>query len=162
MSDQSLVLKPVRASFAWVTAVLIWIGVGHFVSELKSRFPQQRFLIVHFGDHHPSVTRTLVGYQDDVNVGAIKVDAESLAFQTYFAVDGINYTVPPLPNHDIVDVPYLGLIIQEAAGLPLSEATQERKRLMALCHGLHDSCAKREEILAFHRRLIDSGIIIAW
>jgi hypothetical protein len=32
---------------------------------------------------------------------------------------------------------------------------------MALCQGRYNSCSKRSEILAFHRRLIDSGIIQA-
>ena len=58
-------------------------------------------------------------------------------------------------------MPYLGLVVLEAAGLPLSESYQERKRLMQLCGGRYATCAKRDEILAFHRRLIDSGLLVA-
>jgi hypothetical protein len=32
---------------------------------------------------------------------------------------------------------------------------------MELCRGRYDSCARREEILQFHRRLIDSGVMAA-
>jgi hypothetical protein len=49
----------------------------------------------------------------------------------------------------------------DLAGLPLSDSHTERKRLMYLCKGRYNGCAQRDEILAFHRRLIDSGIIVA-
>jgi hypothetical protein len=130
-------------------------------AELQRRFPSERILIVHYGDHHPSATRTLVGYGEDVDFEALEVEANSPAFLTYYAVDGINYKVPALPNPEATDIPYLGMLIQDAAGLPLSEANQERKRLLALCEGRYNSCKKRQEILSFHRRLIDSQIIIA-
>ena len=45
----------------------------------------------------------------------------------------------------------------DLAGLPLSDSHRERKRLMELCKGRYYSCKEREEILAFHRRLIDFG-----
>jgi Sulfatase len=131
------------------------------LSEIKKRFKGERVLIVHYGDHHPTATRMLLGYGENTEAEDVAIRADSLGFLTYFAVDGINYDVPPLPVHDIVDVPYLGVIIQDAAGLPLSDANKERKRLMALCQGRYNSCAKRDEILAFHRRLIDAGIIVA-
>ena len=133
----------------------------YLMAELKKRFPNERILVVHYGDHQPSATRTLVGYAEDVDFEGLQVEANHPAFLTYYAADGINYKVPPLPNHDALDIPYLGLIIQDAAGLPLSDANKERKRLMALCQGRYNSCAKRNEILGFHRRLIDSGIIAA-
>ena len=38
---------------------------------------------------------------------------------------------------------------------------RERKRLMSLCKGRYYGCKQREEILVFHRRLIDSGVMAA-
>ena len=32
---------------------------------------------------------------------------------------------------------------------------------MVLCKGRYHGCARREEILRFHRRLIDSGVMAA-
>jgi hypothetical protein len=32
---------------------------------------------------------------------------------------------------------------------------------MLLCRGLYQSCKQRDEILVFHRRLIDSGVMAA-
>jgi len=44
---------------------------------------------------------------------------------------------------------YLGNIILEAAGLPLSEAQTHRRALMASLRGRYFSCKRRDEILAF-------------
>jgi phosphoglycerol transferase MdoB-like AlkP superfamily enzyme len=137
------------------------LDYDYLMAELKRRFPNERILVVQYGDHHPSATRTLVGYTDDVDFEALQADADHPAFITYYAADGINYAVPPLPVHDAVDIPYLGLIIQQSAGLPLSDANRERARLMSICAGRYDSCPRRSEILSFHRRLIDGGIIVA-
>lgn len=131
------------------------------IAELRRRFPEQRILVVHYGDHHPSASRTLLGYDENADFEGFKVDPNSPAFKTYFAVDGINYRVPALSNHAATDVAYLGTIILKSAGLPLSDAHRERLRLMELCEGRYHSCAQRTQILAFQRRLIDSGIIMA-
>jgi hypothetical protein len=69
--------------------------------------------------------------------------------------------VPALPPQSIVDIPYLGTLIQNAAGLPLSAANKHRLELLSLCQGQYYGCSKKDAILAFHRRLIDSGIIEA-
>ena len=62
-------------------------------------------------------------------------DPSSIGFVTYYAVRGINYRVPALPQFETLDVPYLGTVILDLAGLPLSDSHRERKRLMLLCKG---------------------------
>ena len=84
---------------------------------------------------------------------------DSPAYLTYYAVDGINYDVPPLPDVATLDVPYVSTMLLEAARLPLSGAYQERKRLMQVCNGRYNGCEHSNQILAFHRRLIDSGLM---
>jgi hypothetical protein len=64
-----------------------------------------------------------------------------------------------LPNYDPLDVAYLGTVMLEVAGLPLSEAQRERKWLMVTCQGRYFGCEPRSNILAFHRRLINSGLL---
>jgi hypothetical protein len=91
----------------------------------------------------------------------VALDADSAGFITYFAAQGVNYTVPELPRLDPVDVSYLGSLMLDLAGLPLPDSHRERLRLMALCQGRYYSCDRRDEILRFHRRLIDSGIVAA-
>jgi phosphoglycerol transferase MdoB-like AlkP superfamily enzyme len=133
----------------------------HLVGELRRRFPRERFLIVHYGDHHPMATRTLLGFRSETEAEDVALDPDSIGFITYYAAQGVNYAVPPLPAYETLDVSYLGSVILDLAGLPLSDAHRERLWLMSLCEGRYYSCSRRGEILRFHRRLIDSGIVAA-
>jgi hypothetical protein len=130
-------------------------------ADLERRFPNERFLIVHYGDHQPTATQPLLGFDKDAVVDIIMRSGKDEPFITYYAVDGVRYSPPPLPPLDVLDVPYLGAVILEAAGLPLSDVYRERKRLMGLCGGHYRNCAARSEILKFHRRMIDSGLMDA-
>jgi hypothetical protein len=129
--------------------------------ELAGRFPGEQFLIVHFGDHHPTATLTLLGFRDDASIEDVVRSGNEAAFITYYAVDGVHFRPPPPPDFAILDAPFLGAIILQSAGLPLSDAWRERRRLMALCAGRYDSCPARSEVLQFHRRLIESGLVDA-
>jgi phosphoglycerol transferase MdoB-like AlkP superfamily enzyme len=128
-------------------------------SELARRFPGERFVIVHYGDHQPVATRKLLGQEAGSEAEDVALAEDSLGFVTYYAVRGINYVPPPPPRLEMLDVPYLGLAVMEAARLPLSDSFAERARLREICGGRYHGCAKSDEILAFHRRLIDSGLI---
>jgi hypothetical protein len=116
---------------------------------------------VHYGDHHPMATRMLLGYNSETEAEDVILDPDSIGFVTYYAAQGVNYSVPELPPYETLDVAYLGTLILEIAGLPLSDSHRERLRLMKLCEGRYYSCARRGEILRFHRRLIDSGVVAA-
>jgi hypothetical protein len=72
---------------------------------------------------------------------------------------GVVTTTRPLPEYDPLDVAYLGTVILDAAGVPLPAAQRERKRLMMVCAGRYSACEPWSEILAFHRRLINSGLV---
>jgi phosphoglycerol transferase MdoB-like AlkP superfamily enzyme len=133
----------------------------YLIAELKRRFPDQRFLVVHYGDHHPMATRTLLGYKDETEAEDVILDEDSIGFITYYAAQGVNYRLPALPPYETLDVAYLGTVLLELSGLPLSDAHRERKRLMSLCRGRYHTCPRRDEILLFHRRLIDSGVMAA-
>jgi phosphoglycerol transferase MdoB-like AlkP superfamily enzyme len=132
-----------------------------FRAALAQRFPNERFLIVQYGDHQPIATRTLLGFDRSLSAEDVKLTPDSRGLLTYYSVNGVNYDPPPLPDNDIVDVPYLGALMLQAAKLPLPEAYSERLRLLSLCDGRYYTCAKSEEILAFHRRLMDSHLIDA-
>ncbi len=137
------------------------MDLDFLTSDLRRRFPREHFLIVHYGDHHPMATRTLLGFNSDTDAEDVALHPDSPGFITYYATHGINYDVPSPPQFETLDVPYLGTVILELAGLPLSDSHAERKRLMLLCKGRYYGCSKREEILSFHRRLIDSGVMAA-
>jgi hypothetical protein len=127
--------------------------------EIARRFPDERFLIVHYGDHHPIASRTLLNVSNKLDAEDVSLPFDSLGFVTYYAVEGINYSPPPLPEVEVLDVPYLPVVILDAAGLPLSDSFRERQRLLAACKGRYFTCDQRGAILAFHRRLIDSGLV---
>ncbi len=129
--------------------------------EIARRFPGERFLIVQYGDHHPIATRTLLGLNNKLDAEDISLPLESQGFITYYAVDGINYQPPALPAVETLDVPYLPLVILNAARLPLSDSFRERQRMLNACNGRYYTCEPHDTILAFHRRMIDSGLIDA-
>lgn len=137
------------------------IDYDYFTAELKRRFPGQPFLIVHYGDHQPSATRTLLGFKAGAEAEDVTLPPDSIGFLTYYAAHGINYAVPPLPAVDVLDVAYLGSVVLDLAGLPLSDSHRERLRLLAACKGRYYDCADRSAILAFHRRLMNSGLVAA-
>jgi hypothetical protein len=130
-------------------------------SEIARRFPSERFLIVHYGDHHPIATRALLGLSKKLEAEDVLLPPESGAFITYYVVEGINYEPPPLPEVETLDVPYMPLVILNAARLPLSDSFRERQRLLTACNGRYFMCEPHDAILTFHRRLIDSGLIDA-
>ena len=140
---------------------LAHIDYDEFRAALSKRFPTEHFLIVQYGDHQPIATRALLGFDATSFAEDIKLTPESRGLLTYYSVDGVNYVPPSLPEVDVLDVPYLGTIMLQAARLPLPESYQERLRLLALCEGRYFTCSKSQEILAFHRRLMDSGLIDA-
>jgi hypothetical protein len=128
-------------------------------NELIRRFPRQEFLIVHYGDHQPTAALRLHGFGENATVEQVMRSGNTSALITYYALDAVRYRLPPLAAIDSIDIPYLGTVILEAAGLPLPDSHRERKRLMLLCGGRYHDCPVREEILRFHRRLIDAGLV---
>ncbi len=128
-------------------------------AELKRRFPNESFVIMNYGDHQAGATRSLVGVPMETEIEDVKLRADSPGYLAYYSIETQNWKAPAMPNFQILDVPYIGLALLEAARLPLSEAYLERKRLMNQCNGRYHSCADEGAILAFHRRLIDSGLL---
>ena len=106
-------------------------------------------------------TRTLLGSSDNADAEDVVLKPDSLGYRTYYVVSGIRYAPKSLPPVEVLDVPYLGAVILDAARLPLSEAMSERQRLITACNGAYHDCSKQDQILTFHRRLIDSGLIDA-
>jgi phosphoglycerol transferase MdoB-like AlkP superfamily enzyme len=133
------------------------IDYRYLKKELARRFPDERFLIVNYGDHQPDITRKLLG--PDYRRGILTMERHPNAFVTYYSADGVGYEPADLPDVNVLDVPYLGAVIMEAARLPLPDTYRERMRLMTLCKGKYHGCEYRGEILAFHRRLLNSGLM---
>ena len=137
------------------------IDLDRMMGELRQRFPRERFLIVHYGDHHPMATRTC-----SASTPARKPrtwrwvrnrSASSPTTPCAASTTACRRCRPTRPWTCHISAPCM----LEAAGVPLSDSHRARKRLMLLCNGRYHSCKRRDEILLFHRRLIDSGVMAA-
>ncbi len=140
----------------------LWLSksdLEDFRAQLAARFPKERFLVVHYGDHHPVATRQLLGFPPQNEAEDVELAPNSPGYITYFAITGVNFTPRTLPVMDPIDVAYLPALIIYAAGLPLPDSYTERLRLMKDCNGRYYDCSDRNEILDFHRRLTDAGLL---
>jgi hypothetical protein len=134
---------------------------GAFLAGLKKKFPGQPFLIVRYGDHQPEFSpRILDPGLDAAGVGKKLDNYDPSYYATYYAIDAINFEPVKSPAvMDTIDGPYLPLVIQEAAGIPLDPSFEEQKKIMLRCKGLFYACRDGAEARRFNRLLIDAGLI---
>jgi len=134
---------------------------GEFVARLKRDFPDERFLIVRFGDHQPNIAAKIISpLLDDGAIRRRLMAYDPRYFTTYYAVDAINFQPVDLSSAlDALDAPYLPLVVQEAAGLPLDPSFAEQKKILQRCGGLFYACAGGAEARLFNRLLINAGLI---
>jgi phosphoglycerol transferase MdoB-like AlkP superfamily enzyme len=132
-----------------------------FLAGLKRNFPSEEFLIVRYGDHQPDFTKLLVDPTISVwELGERLLRFDPRYFTTYYAIDAVNFTPVALGSAlDVLDAPYLPLIVQEAAGVPLDPSFAEQKRILERCAGLFYGCADGAEARRFNRALILAGLI---
>ena len=132
-----------------------------FVAKLKRDYPDDSFLIVRFGDHPPAIAPRLVAPDmEDAEIAARIMERDPRFFTAYYAIDAINFTPVDLSSaRDALDAPYLPLVVQEAAGLPLDSTFVEQKRILLRCEGMFYRCKDGAEARRFNRLLVDSGMI---
>jgi len=134
---------------------------GAFLERLKRDFPGEPFLIIRFGDHQPDFGKLIVDPKiDAMELGRRLMSYDPRYYTTYYAVEAINFRPVNLSSAlDTLDAPYLPLVVQEAAGLPLDASFTEQKRILERCKGLFYGCAGGAEARRFNRLLIDAGLI---
>src|SRR5208282_5915447 len=132
-----------------------------FLTRLKRQFPDDSFVLIRFGDHQPDFAAALIEPDLEENAVARRLMAyDPRYFTTYYAIDAINFTPADLSSAlDTIEGPYLPLVVQEAAGLPLDSSFVEQKKILARCKGLFYACAGGAEARHFNRMLIDAGLI---
>jgi hypothetical protein len=132
-----------------------------FVARLKRDFPGEPFLLVRFGDHQPDFANRIIEPGLDEDSIARRVEArDPRDFTTYYAIDTINFDPVDLSSAlDTLEAPYLPLVIQEAAGLPLDPSFIEQKKILRRCGGAFYLCGGGAEARRFNRLLIDAGLI---
>jgi hypothetical protein len=134
---------------------------GAFIAGLKKKFPAQPFLIVRYGDHQPEFSpHVLDPGLDEAGVGKKLENYDPRYYATYYAIDAINFEPVQSPAvMDTIDGPYLPLVIQEAAGIPLDPSFEEQKSIMLRCKGVFYACKDGAEARRFNRLLIDAGLV---
>jgi hypothetical protein len=132
-----------------------------FIAGLKKKFPAQPFLIVRYGDHQPEFSPHVLDPDlDEAGVGKRLENYDPRYYATYYAIDAINFEPVKSPTAmETIDGPYLPLVIQEAAGIPLDPSFEEQKAIMLRCNGLFYACKDGAEARRFNRLLIDAGLI---
>jgi hypothetical protein len=131
------------------------------VVRLKRDFPGESFLLVRYGDHQPDFASSLIEPSlDEVEVNRRLMTRDPRYFTTYYAIDAVNFKPVDLSSAlPTIEGPYLPLIVQEAAGLPLDPSFAEQKRILERCKGLFYGCGGGAEARRFNRLLIDAGLI---
>jgi hypothetical protein len=131
-----------------------------FKQRLATDFPGKPFLVVRFGDHQPGMARIIDPSATEEMISQRIMNYDSRYFTTYYALDGINFTPKDISSAlDRLEAPYLPIVVQEAAGLPLDPSFAEQKKILERCHGLFFQCAGGAEVRRFNRLLIDAGLI---
>ena len=132
-----------------------------FVAGLKKKFPAQPFLIVRYGDHQPEFSSHVLDPDlDEAGVGKKLENYDPRYYATYYAIDAVNFEPLKSPAvMDTIDGPYLPLVIQEAAGIPLDPSFEEQKRIMLRCKGVFYACKDGAEARRFNRLLIEAGMV---
>ena len=132
-----------------------------FLTRLKRQFPDDSFLLIRFGDHQPDLASALL--EPDIGENAVArrlMTYDPRYFSTYYAIDVVNFTPADVSSAlDTIEGPYLPLIVQEAAALPLDSSFVEQKKIFARCNGLFYACAGGAEARHFNRMLIDAGVL---
>ena len=133
-----------------------------FLARLTSEFPAQRFLIVRFGDHQPYFARHMIDPTQNDTMLIRRIAAGDPRFlRTYYAIDTIRFTPRNLSSAlNLLDAPYLPLVVLEAAGVPLEPSFVEQRQILERCNGIFFRCKNGTETRRFNRMLIDAGLIV--
>jgi hypothetical protein len=131
------------------------------LDRLKRDFPTESFLIVRFGDHQPEFGYRIIDPSLSEPELARHLEAFDPRYYTsYYAIDAVNFKPVDLSSAlNTLDAPYIPLLVQEAAGVPLDPSFVEQKSILKRCHGLFYRCNGGAEASRFNRMLIDAGLI---
>ncbi len=132
-----------------------------FLQRLERDFPDDPFLIVRFGDHQPAISSRMLdagGDPDEIARRMMRYDPRY--YSTYYAVDTVNFDPVDVSSAlPTLEAPYLPLLIQEAAGVPLDPSFVEQKHILHRCGGTFFDCDGGAEARRFNRLLMDAGLI---
>jgi hypothetical protein len=131
------------------------------LASLERDFPGEPFLLVRYGDHQPEFAFQIQEPGlDEAAITQRLISYDPRYFATYYAIDAVNYRPANMASAlDTIEGPYLPMITQELAGLPLDASFAEQKKIFQRCKGLFYGCDGGAEARRFNRLLIDAGLI---
>ncbi len=131
------------------------------LDHLKRDFPGEPFMLVRYGDHQPDFASLMLEPGlDDEGIAQRLTSFDPRYFTTYYAIDTVNYAPVNVGEaRDTIEGPYLPLVTQELAGLPLDASFAEQRRIFQRCRGEFYACNGGAEARRFNRLLIDAGLI---
>ena len=131
------------------------------LDRLRLDFPNDAFLLVRYGDHQPDFASFILEPSlDEAEIAQRLASFDPRYFTTYYAIDAVNYRPVHVPEAlATIEGPYLPLVTQELAGLPLDASFAEQRRIFERCKGQFYACAGGAEARRFNRLLIDAGLI---
>jgi hypothetical protein len=131
------------------------------LERLGREFPAEPFLIVRYGDHQPQFGPRIIDPLLSQQALARRLEQSDPRYlTTYYAIDAVNFTPVDLTSAlDTLDAPYLPLVIQEAAGVPLGPNFSEQRNILRRCNGLFYACVGGGEARRFNRLLIQAGLM---
>jgi phosphoglycerol transferase MdoB-like AlkP superfamily enzyme len=131
------------------------------LASLGRDFPGEPFLLVRYGDHQPDFAFQIQEPGlDEAAITQRLISYDPRYFATYYAIDAVSYQPVNMASAlDTIEGPYLPMIAQELAGLPLDASFAEQKKIFLRCRGLFYGCDGGAEARRFNRLLIDAGLI---
>jgi hypothetical protein len=129
--------------------------------ELAQRFPAEPFLIVRYGDHQPQFGAELIDPTLGKDGLARRAEASDPRYlTTYYAIDAVNFTPADVTSAlDMIDAPYLPVVLLAAAGVPLEPDFASQKAMLRRCGGVFYRCEEGFPAKQLNRLLIDAGLI---
>jgi hypothetical protein len=132
-----------------------------FLDRLAQQFPADPFLVLRYGDHQPQFGARLVDPSLSEDERTRQLEARDVRyFTTYYAIDALNFVPADLSLAlDTLESPYLPLVLQVAAGIPLGASFAEQKTILTHCHGIFYACDGGSAVRRFNRMLMNAGLI---
>jgi len=131
------------------------------LDRLAHEFSTESFVIVRYGDHQPQFAARLIDPSLSQEALAQRLEAfDGRYFTTYYAIDMVNFAPVDLSLAlHTLEAPYLPLVLQAAAGVPLDPSFFEQKNILMRCHGLFYRCQDGTEARRFNGLLMEAGLI---
>ncbi len=128
---------------------------------LKQRFPQERFIILRYGDHQPYMGMKMVAPELDKEEAQRRIAArEQRFYTTYYAFDLVNMQAVTEPSrYTTLAVPYLSGELLSLAGVPLNPPLAYQRLMLERCKGQFADCENGVEMDRFNAWLMREGYV---